>query len=135
MRIRPVVRRPTTFIAIAAVALAVAPDSRVEPQSPSQDTRPTIAVMYFTTAIFISEIVGQTTLSQLRDKDTYNPTILLPSLWNLRRCPYLKREMWRRLLSYCRPGFHPDDWDATEIVEHWKQELFGEEGTFVDTLR
>jgi predicted metal-dependent hydrolase len=94
-----------------------------------------IAVMYFTTAIFISEIVGQTTLSQLRDKDTYNPTILVPSLWNLRRCPYLKREMWRRLLSYCRPGFHPDDWDATEIVEHWKQELFGEEGTFVDTLR
>ena len=93
-----------------------------------------IAVMHFTTFIFIAEIVGQTTLSMLRDKATYNPFKLIPSLWNLRRCPYLKREMWRRLFSYNRRGFHPDDWDATEILEFWRAELFGEGGSFVEHL-
>lgn len=93
-----------------------------------------IGTMHVTTVIFISEIIGQTTLSMLRDKATYNPVTLLRSLWNLRNCPYLKREMWRRLFSYNHRGFHPDDWDASDLLEFWKAELFGEGGTFVEHL-
>jgi uncharacterized protein len=32
-------------------------------------------------------------------------------------------------LSYYRPGFHPDDRDSKPLVAHWREQLFGREGT------
>ena len=32
-------------------------------------------------------------------------------------------------LSYFRPGFHPDDRDTRALVDSWRQELFGADGT------
>jgi predicted metal-dependent hydrolase len=40
-----------------------------------------------------------------------------------------KREVWEQLKEYERPGFHPNDRDDTELIERWRVELFGEEGT------
>ncbi|MEU8899799.1 metal-dependent hydrolase [Nocardia sp. NPDC048505] len=39
------------------------------------------------------------------------------------------------LARYLRPGFHPDDYDTTELLAHWQYELFGEDGQLVDHLR
>ena len=33
------------------------------------------------------------------------------------------------LREYDRPGFHPDDRDTDELVAHWRDELFGADGT------
>jgi uncharacterized protein len=42
--------------------------------------------------------------------------------------------VWRKLRSYNRPGFHPDDYDTTELEERWRAQLFGEAGEMVDRL-
>jgi hypothetical protein len=94
-----------------------------------------IFIMRTTTAIFILEVVVHTVLSMLRDRATYNLRTLWRSLRELRHSPFLRRSVWRRLNSYTRRGFHPDDWDASELIEQWRTELFGEQGTLTDHLR
>jgi hypothetical protein len=42
--------------------------------------------------------------------------------------------VWDRLRDYNRPDFHPDDHDATALVERWRAELFGAGGTLNDKL-
>ncbi len=42
--------------------------------------------------------------------------------------------LWDQLRDYNRPDFHPDDRDTTELVEQWRAELFGEDGTLNDKL-
>lgn len=85
--------------------------------------------------MFVLEVVVQTGLSLLRDRAAYNPMTLLKSLWALRRSPFLSRDIFRKLRSYNKRDFHPDDWDATELIEQWKTELFGEQGILVDHLK
>lgn len=94
-----------------------------------------IHVMRATTAIFILEVVVQTFLSLLRDRDFYRPRTLVRSLLALRRSPFLQRPVRRKIRSYNKPCFHPDDWDATEVLDHWRVELFGPEGQLADNLR
>jgi predicted metal-dependent hydrolase len=94
-----------------------------------------IWVMRVTSAIFLLEVVGHTALSMLRDRATYHPLVLGRSLAALRYSPFLQRDVLHRLRTYNRPGFHPDDWDATELIERWRAELFGEHGALVDHLR
>jgi hypothetical protein len=40
-----------------------------------------------------------------------------------------------RLRYYNKKGFHSDDWDATELIERWRAELFGDRGAVVDQVR
>jgi predicted metal-dependent hydrolase len=46
----------------------------------------------------------------------------------------VRRDVWRQLRSYNRPGFHPDDRDTSELVAHWRDELFGDDGRLNDKL-
>ncbi|MBO9522628.1 MAG: metal-dependent hydrolase [Nocardioidaceae bacterium] len=94
-----------------------------------------IWIMRSVTTMFLLEVIGHTVLSLLRDRATYKPWVLVPSLLALRHSPFLSRDVWARLRSYHRRGFHPDDWDASALVEHWRTELFGEQGTLADHLR
>ncbi|MCW2787601.1 MAG: hypothetical protein JWP74_4118 [Marmoricola sp.] len=94
-----------------------------------------IWTMRIVSAMFVLETVAQTALSLLTDRSTYNPVTLVRSLWALRRSPFLSREIARKLRTYNKAGFHPDDWDATELIEQWKVELFGEQGILVDHLK
>jgi hypothetical protein len=48
--------------------------------------------------------------------------------------PSYRRELWEQLREYNRPGFHPDDRDTNGLVDHWRDELFGEAGTLNDKL-
>jgi uncharacterized protein len=83
---------------------------------------------------FFTQIAFQMTWSLLADRASYNPSTLARSLRRIRRSPLLSRELWRRLREYNEPGFHPDDRDTTALVEQWRTELFGNEGTLTDRL-
>lgn len=87
------------------------------------------------TLVFLAEVVGQTALSMLHDRATYHPVVLARSLLALRSSPFLQRDVIHRVGSYHKRGFHPDDWDAAALLDRWRIELFGEQGTLVDHLR
>jgi len=94
-----------------------------------------IWIMRSVTVMFLAEVIGHTALSMLRDRATYHPVTLVRSLLALRHSPFLGRDVLQRLRSYNKKGFHPDDWDASELIERWRAELFGEHGALVDHLR
>ncbi|POM23835.1 putative metal-dependent hydrolase [Actinomadura rubteroloni] len=82
-------------------------------------------------ALLLLHVVLATTLSVLGDRATYTPFRLPRSLARIPRSPFLARDVIRRLRAYNRPGFHPDDFDNTALLERWRTELFGPEGTLV----
>ncbi len=83
---------------------------------------------------FVALLALQVTLSILGDRDAWRPGRLRRSWRTFRRSPIATRAVWDRLHDYCRPDFHPDDWDATELVARWRGELFGEHGTLNDKI-
>jgi uncharacterized protein len=83
---------------------------------------------------FIVGMTLQVIVSLLGDRDTYRPRTLRRSWRSFKRSPMMRREVWDQLRDYDRADFHPDDRDTTELVEHWRNELFGPEGTLVDRL-
>ena len=68
------------------------------------------------------------------DPATYRSGSLRRSWATFRRSPLVTRQLWAQLRDYTRPGFHPDDRDATALVAQWRDVLFGEEGTLKDKL-
>ena len=94
-----------------------------------------IRTMRFITFAFIFAVIGHTMLSLLGDRATYNPRRLVGSLAALRHSPFLSREVVQRIRDYNRVGFHPDDHDATALLERWRAELFGADGTLADHLK
>jgi predicted metal-dependent hydrolase len=76
-------------------------------------------------------IVG---LSLLKDRATYNPVRLVRSVRRLVRSPIISAELWRELRAYNAPGFHPSDHDATELLETWRERLFGADGALNDRM-
>jgi len=94
-----------------------------------------IRTMRVITVLFIGDVVIHTVLSMLADRATYNPRRLAHSLAELRHSPFLSPKVVRRIRDYNRVGFHPDDFDATDLVERWRVELFGEQGALVDHLK
>jgi uncharacterized protein len=88
-----------------------------------------VATMNVVTAAFIGGIALAVALSLLGDRRTYRPRTLLRSLRALWRSPIVSRELWHQLREYNRPGFHPADRDASELIERWRDELFGTDGT------
>ncbi|WP_018178360.1 metal-dependent hydrolase [Jongsikchunia kroppenstedtii] len=99
----------------------------------SERTR--IWAMRRTTFFFTLSTIIHTLLSMLGDRATYNPIRTAKSFAALRHSPFLQRSVIRRLRAYNRPGFHPDDFDNTEILETWTAELFGKQGQLADHLR
>ncbi len=73
-------------------------------------------------------------ISLLGDRATYRPGNLRRSFRRLRHSPIVDPALWAQLKDYNRPDFHPDDSDTTELVETWREELFGEHGTLNDKL-
>ena len=73
-------------------------------------------------------------LSLLRDRDTYRPGTLRESWQRTKVSPIMDPAIWVQLKDYNRPDFHPDDSDTTEVVETWREDLFGDHGTLKDKL-
>ncbi len=83
---------------------------------------------------FIGTMIVQVGLSILGDRDAYRRGNLRRSWRQFKRSPLMRRELWDQLRDYNRRDFHPDDRDTTAIVERWRSELFGEQGTLNDKL-
>jgi predicted metal-dependent hydrolase len=90
--------------------------------------------MNFFRFAFVAGMAAQVVFSLLGDRATYRRGNLRRSLRTVRRSPIMRRELWGQLRDYNRPDFHPDDRDTTELVERWRRELFGEDGTLNDKL-
>ena len=63
-----------------------------------------------------------------------HPVRVLRSLWRLRRSPFTSLRTVRRLLRYHRPGFHPCDYESSELISTWRTRLFGSEGALTNVL-
>jgi uncharacterized protein len=73
-------------------------------------------------------------LSLLGDGATYRKGNLRQSWRRLKTSPIVDPKLWAQLRDYNRPDFHPDDSDTTALVETWRAELFGANGTLNDKL-
>jgi predicted metal-dependent hydrolase len=93
-----------------------------------------VAVMNLVTVGFIGGIALAVVVSLLGDRAAYRPRPLLASVRRFWRSPIVSRDLWRQLRAYNRRGFHPDDQDASALVEQWRDELFGSAGTLNDKL-
>ena len=94
-----------------------------------------IRTMRITSFQFLVLMSAFTLLSLSRDRAAYNPIRLVRSLARLPRSPFFARDVRRTLRGSNRPGFHPEDNDATELLAYWREELFGESGALTDHLR
>ncbi|WP_292990498.1 metal-dependent hydrolase [Mycobacterium sp.] len=90
--------------------------------------RTRVRAMRIASLIFFAEVIIQTARSLAGDRAAYNPLRLLRSVNDLRRSPLFSRDARQRFSSYTRNGFHPDDWDSTEVLESWAKELFDSDG-------
>lgn len=93
-----------------------------------------VSVMWFTTFGFFTLAACASFISLFRDRDFYNPRIFFPSVSRMFRSPFFSREVFRRLMSYSRKDFHPDEVDNTELIAKWNAVLFGEQGQIADHL-
>src|SRR5690606_40221452 len=78
---------------------------------------------------FIVFITLHVIASLLRDRETYRRGVLWRSWRNFASSSLMDVAIWRKLRMYDRPGFHPDDIDTDELVERWREELFGKDGS------
>ncbi len=90
--------------------------------------RSRVRAMRLATTIFVIELILQTARSLARDPATYHPVRLLRSLNRFRKSPIFSRAALRRYASYTKSGFHPNDWDSTETLQHWSKQLVDASG-------
>lgn len=83
---------------------------------------------------FVTGMALSVALSLLGDRDSYRKGNLRRSWRRLKNSPLADPAIWAQLKDYNRPDFHPDDSDTTELVESWRAELFGADGTLNDKL-
>jgi len=91
-------------------------------------------VMEFITVTFIGGMAIQTAIGVARDRETYRSGNLRRSFRRLRTNPFFTRRVWTMLRSYNRVGFHPHDHDTTELLDEWRDRLFGVDGTLNDRM-
>jgi hypothetical protein len=98
----------------------------------SERTR--VLTMKLLRVAFVIGMSAQIIGSLLGDRATYRRGNLLGSWRRFRSSPLLSRQLWDQLRDYDRPDFHPDDRDTTALVDHWRLQLFGSDGTLNDKL-
>ncbi|HEX4863624.1 MAG TPA: wax ester/triacylglycerol synthase family O-acyltransferase [Acidimicrobiales bacterium] len=93
------------------------------------------AAMDVITGVFLGGLLLGTVFSTALDPSARDLRRLLDSVARLPRSPFLSKDVVRRIREYNRPDFHPDDFDASPLLERWRAELFGGEGLLTDRLK
>jgi predicted metal-dependent hydrolase len=78
---------------------------------------------------FVIGMALQVVISLLLDRESYKPGVLRKSWRHVRKQPLLSRQVWDTLKAYERPGFHPSDIPNDDLVDTWRERLFGAEGS------
>jgi len=84
------------------------------------------------TGVFLGGLALGTALSAVSSSSPGEVPSLLGSLARLPRSPFLSPTVLARLRHYNHHGFHPDEFDTTALLQHWRIELFGSEGNLTD---
>jgi predicted metal-dependent hydrolase len=80
-------------------------------------------------------VIGQVIVSLLLDKDARrHPRKVWKSLKRVRKSPLVSKKLWNQLKDYNRADFHPNQSEHTGLVDQWREELFGKDGTLNDKL-
>lgn len=104
-------------------------------QAVSGNQRLRTRVMNIVTLDFLLFSVLTTVVSLVADPDSRNLRTLWRSLRRLPSSPWLSKDVRRHIRDYNRRDFHPDDHDTSELLEYWRNELFGDAGTLNDHLK
>ena len=83
---------------------------------------------------FIIGLTVEMVVSLAGDRTTYRPGKLRQSWRRFKASPLMSRELWDALREYDKADFHPDDRDTNALVERWREQLFGADGTLNDKL-
>ena len=83
---------------------------------------------------FVLAMASEVAISLAFDKRTYKPGVLRKSLRRFLKSPMMSRKVWNQLKDYNRKDFHPSQSDHTGLVDKWREELFGANGTLSDKL-
>ncbi|MBA0048268.1 metal-dependent hydrolase [Mycobacteroides sp. LB1] len=86
-----------------------------------------IAIPLFTVGVWISVAAND-------PEGRKQPLRLLGETVRLLRGPFLKG-LYTERKPYLKRGFHPDDIDTSAVLDHWRDELFGDQGQLVDHLK
>ena len=84
---------------------------------------------------FVIGMVVQVLVSLARDRSTYQRGVLRASWRRFRRQPIVSRAVWEQLKEYERPGFHPEDRPTKELIDTWRELLFGPDGQMLYATR
>jgi predicted metal-dependent hydrolase len=90
-----------------------------------------ILALRLVVAMLAPAVVGGFVLSLARDRDTWRPLRLLRSVDRLLASNLGQWSFLRDLLSWSRPGFHPDERNIDALLEHWRERVFGPGGLVV----
>ncbi|MEB3031996.1 metal-dependent hydrolase [[Mycobacterium] nativiensis] len=93
-----------------------------------------IAVMALMYGLTIPVVVVGVLMSIATDPRGWRPITVLRQTIDIFRGP-LVRGLMADLRVYMKPGFHPDDVDTTALVQRWREELFGTDGSLVGHLK
>jgi predicted metal-dependent hydrolase len=95
-----------------------------------------VIVMQAVTVGFLMAIVASTVASLATDPATYrHPVRLVKGLVALRHSPFLRRQVLAHLWSYNGRKFHPEDRDTAGLIDQWRDELFGDQGSLIALVR
>ena len=84
---------------------------------------------------FVLSTAIELILSLLGDRATYRPGVLRKSWRTFRQQPIVSREIWEQLKEYERRGFHPNDRPTQDLIDAWREQLFGTDGQMLYATR
>ena len=93
------------------------------------------ATMDVITGFFLGGLLLGTIYSTALDPAARDLDRLFGSLARLPTSPFFSKRVVRRIRDYNRPDFHPDDFDASALLDRWRAELFGADGVLTDRLK
>ena len=88
--------------------------------------------MRTTPVLFLPGMMAEACVSMLGDRRTHRRGSLRRALPTVRRPPSLDRRVIRRLRDDDRAGVHHDDRDTDALLARWRDDLFGDDGPFVE---
>ena len=94
-----------------------------------------IVTMKIVRYMFVIGTTVQVVVSLLGDRASYRPGALRASWRRFRKQPIVSRAVWEQLKEYERRGFHPHDRPTQDLIDTWREELFGENGAMLYATR
>lgn len=91
--------------------------------------------MRFISFFFQAALLSGLVVTLATDPATRQRGRLRSSLGRAGDLPFADPAVRRSLRAYLRPGFHPDQVDATALLERWRDELFGDTGRLSSLVR